>query len=388
MFGVFSLSHIIYIRVDGFYVQRRCLEARGPACVLRDGILVDVSLTAEMCGVKRGMSPGTARRICPRLGIFPWNDDYRGAAEGIRARLTSLTPCVEAIDFHESFISCHASGLRGNLETLLPWAGHRVVAAKASNRFAAKVAGYPLSEGAGVTLRKVERGDERRFVAPFPVDLLDVPRSVQESLKQIGVRCLGDLFSLSLEDLEGMYGGWARVIDRCRYGQGDTTVKQYTATPWVVEGCLDYPLEALPSRLGEKLKALCSEMEQAGLGLGFISLTLSAPGFSFTRSKVFPERISRLPGLVENISSIIKASGSGAHITDYRLEAGDFGPIDMRQGDLFGKARIDLVVEGLRRRYGNSIIGCGSQVCRRERMLAIWDPMRGGYGEQSSEKKS
>lgn len=372
------MNHIIYIRVDGFYVKKLGLEVKGPACVLRDDTVVDVSLTAEMCGVKRGMKPGVARRVCPHLVVFPWENDYNTEVEGISSKLTSLTPCVEAVDFHESLISCHASGVRETLEALLPWVGYRIVAAKASNRFAAKVAGYPLAKGAGVILRRVKKGDERRFVAPFPIDLLDVPMTVRESLKRIGIHRLGDLFSLSLEDLESMYCGWAKVIDRCRYGQGDTTVKQYTTSPWVVDGCLNYPLEALPLRLEEKLKALCSEMEQSGLGLGFISLTLSAPGSSFTRRRVFPERVSRLPGLIYALSSIIKTIGSGAPIfTRYRLEAGGVGPITMHQGDLFGKTPVDLVVESLRRRYGHSIIGTGGWVCRRERMLALWDPMRG-----------
>ncbi|MEW6082752.1 MAG: hypothetical protein AB1576_13550 [Bacillota bacterium] len=264
---------VIYLRVDGFYVgvERRG-QGRGPASVQKGNTLVDISGTAELCGVERGMSPTVARRLCPRLEILPWSGNFRAPAEEMRGRLTAITPFIEAIDFHESFLACSVQEAM-RIPDLIPGAGYRIVVSIASNKFVARAAGI-LAAGPGLVLRRVEEAKERQFIAPFPVGLLEVPGDIKEALRRLGIHRIGDL-RFSTEELERLFGPWAHVIDQGRNGQGDSRVKAYGNAPWIT--CEHLEGQPLDDLIRQRLKTLLDSLE-AGFGIGFLSITLSGDG--------------------------------------------------------------------------------------------------------------
>jgi len=364
---------VVYLRIDGFYVgvERRG-PSRGPTGVQKGNALVDISGTLELCGVERGMSPTVARRICPHLEILPWNENFRSPAEEIRGRLTSITPFIEAIDFHESFLACsEKEALR--IPGLIPGAGYRIVISIASSKFVARAAGMG-AEGSGLVLRRVEEGKERQFIAPFPVDLLEVPGDIKEALRRLGAHRMGDI-CFSTEELERLFGPWAHVINQGRNGQGDSRVKVYGNAPWVT--CEHLEGQPLDDLIKHKLKALTDSLE-AGSGIGFLSITLTGDGPRVVWKKTFPQRVT-LPGLLRALPSFLEMPQD---VTELRLEAGDFGPAGISQGVFFGKPEgLGAVITGLKRRYGPSVISAGKDLGRRERVLALWDPLRGGRYE-------
>ncbi|MBX5464103.1 MAG: hypothetical protein IRZ26_00950 [Clostridia bacterium] len=144
-------------------------------------------------------------------------------------------------------------------------------------------------------------------------------------------------------------------------------------------------LVALARQLAERL---ARELEERGLAWQEVQVRLRAAGRERTRSTLLPRQAppAGLPSAVARLLETWPLPGPAEHLA---LRAARLMPLAFAQLDLTGgrhadrEHRLEAALREVNRRYplavlrGGASAGTGS-AARRERMLAFYDPLRGG----------
>ena len=164
-------------------------------------LLGAVTAAAEAIGVRAGMRMGEALAVCPALVLV--ERDPAGAEQAWEEILRRLEDAGFAVDAPEPgcvyFETRSVERLYGGLERALERAvaavgpGWDACVGAADRRFAALAAASVARPG-----QKVVVSDDRtsEFLAPLPLGLLELERDRRQELRDLGVRCLGDLAAL------------------------------------------------------------------------------------------------------------------------------------------------------------------------------------------------
>lgn len=212
---------ILHADMDAFYAaieQRDRPELRGKPVIVggseRRSVVATASYEARKFGVHSAMPGVRAKQLCPH-GVFvaPRMQVYVGVGEQIRAVFEQFTDLVEPLSLDEAFLDVTGSrALFGDGAAIARQVKDAVKAATqltvsvgvASSKYVAKVAS-DLRKPDGLVV--VEPGCEREFLAPLPVGRLwGAGPKTQAVLQRAGLRCIGDLQSRTLAQLEAAFG--------------------------------------------------------------------------------------------------------------------------------------------------------------------------------------
>jgi len=137
-------------------------------------------------------------------------------------------------------------------------------------------------EGEGGRVLVIPPGDELRWLAPLPVDLLDPSDGLAASLTRFGVRTVGDLVRLPARGLTTRLGPEARHLLARVHGEGhEPPLPHHRETRCAEALDLEHPIERLEP-LGFVLRGLLSRLverlDARGLACGPLALDLELEG--------------------------------------------------------------------------------------------------------------
>jgi protein ImuB len=271
-----------------------------------DGTVVDADPLARALGVRRGIPLGSAHRLAPEatfLDLAP--DADRGAVEAACDRLAAFSPGIagtgDVADPSFGRIAIHVDGLMrlwgveealaarvtGELEHILPGPPRAGIA---GTSFAASVAAAHAGEGGPAIL--VPPGDDARFLAPYPANLLTRDLDIRARLARFGLRTIGAVAELPRSAVVARFGDeGARLHARAR-GEETERFRPRRAPERMALGIpLDPPaegLEAVRFVLRRLAAALADQLAARGQAAGLARLTVTHD-LAFARRGTSPQ---------------------------------------------------------------------------------------------------
>ncbi|MCD6424037.1 MAG: DNA polymerase IV [Anaerolineales bacterium] len=183
------------------------------------GVVTSCSYPARKMGVRSAMPAAKALQLCPDLILVSRNHrDYGRYSKLVMEHLANYTDQVEQISIDEAFLDItdlesapRAIGIELQ-KTILRELSLPNSVGIASNKLVAKIAtdvGKIAHKGEGPpnAITIVPAGEERSFLAPFPVDMLwGVGPKTRERLERFNIRTIGDLADYPDIELANKFG--------------------------------------------------------------------------------------------------------------------------------------------------------------------------------------
>ncbi|MEU4428543.1 DNA polymerase IV [Actinoplanes sp. NPDC024001] len=216
---------ILHVDLDAMFAaveQRDKVSLRGKPVIVGGvagrGVVSTASYEARAFGARSAMPMAQARRRCPpgTAYLSPRFAAYKKTSEIVMALLAEVTPLVEQVSIDEAYLDLaagdHDLSVTGVTELALTV--KRDIAAAtggvtgsvgvASSKLLAKI-GSELHKPDGLTV--VPPGAELDVLHPLPVGRLGgVGPATEQRLHRAGVRTVGDLAAVALEDLVDWFG--------------------------------------------------------------------------------------------------------------------------------------------------------------------------------------
>jgi protein ImuB len=230
-----------------------------------------VSPAARRAGVQVGMAPRQAQMRCPEIAFQPLDaDGCQAEQEALLAVCAGWELPVEALGWGLAYVDLHTvTQERAEIQGLAAELGRNVRRALGeelqpalgwdSGKFTARVAAQCSAPG---HMRLVPKEEERRFLAPLPVDLLPLPVAARRRLGWLGIRTLGEFGALPAAAVWQQFGEAGQTAQRWAQGRDDRPVRntvQAASHPSWVE--LDPPVEQLRPVVMELLALLTPQIE-------------------------------------------------------------------------------------------------------------------------------
>ena len=232
---------ILHVDMDAYFAsieQRDNPELRGKPVIVgagphERGVVCAASYAARKFGVHSAMPSRTAYKLCPN-GIFVRPDmrKYSLVSKQIMAILESFTPLVQPLSIDEAFLDVTGSTkIFGDALTIakrikaeiLAQTGLIASVGVAPNKFLAKLAS-DLDKPDGLTV--ITAADKVKTLAPLPVaKLWGVGKTTEKRLHEVGLRTIGDIQRLPIEDLRQRFGNMADHLHALAFGEDEREVE-------------------------------------------------------------------------------------------------------------------------------------------------------------------
>lgn len=184
------------------------------------GVVASCSYPARALGVRSAMPMSRALQLCRHLIIVPGRHRlYREYSEKVMTKLRNLTPLVEQISIDEAFLDISdiqqdparlaldlqtAIRTELNLPSSIGIASNKLVA-KIANEVGKKSRKRKDEPPSGLTI--VPAGEEAKFLAPLPADMLwGVGPKTNSRLAELGIHTIGDIASWPQKELVSLFG--------------------------------------------------------------------------------------------------------------------------------------------------------------------------------------
>lgn len=231
---------ILHVDMDAFYAsveERDRPELVGKPLIVGGtpqgrGVVAAANYAVRKFGVHSAMPTSTALRLCPHAIVLPPRMSYYAeVSEQIRQIFERYTPLVEPLSLDEAFLDVTGSKLLFGLADEIGRCIRRDIRDQvrlsasvgvAPNKFLAKIAsdlekpdGFVVVDPAGV----------QEFLDPLPVSRLwGVGRVTGQALEQLGVRTIGDVRRMPLENLQQHFGQSGEHFWKLAHGIDGRTV--------------------------------------------------------------------------------------------------------------------------------------------------------------------
>ena len=299
---------IFHLDMDAFYAsieQRDDSALRGKPVIVgapptQRGVVCAASYEARKFGVRSAMPSATAERLCP-AGIFvrPRMDHYREESRLIMQLVAQTGAVIEQVSIDEAYLDASALSQAENADTAIlksvPLARalkQRILAERqltatigiASNKLLAKIASDHQKPD-GLTL--IPETEKAQFLRPLPVRALyGVGRVTEETLRQAGVKTVGDLQDHT-GDLRALVGSFGPRLREFAFGEddrplelgeeiksisGEETFLKDTDDRKVLRACLQAQAEDISARLKRRRLGACTVQVKVRYG-DFTTLT-------------------------------------------------------------------------------------------------------------------
>ena len=325
---------------------------------------------AERAGVRPGLPLREVLPLCPEA-IVVTPDPVRVAVvvDQVVGALERVSPVVEPTSDGE-WIFLDLRGLwslyggdLGALERAIrraipPLLRPRIGAA--GGKFAASVAARVAHRSA---IRAVPAGAAAAFLAPLPIEYLDVPFDV-EVWHRLGLRTIGDLAGLPFGAVQAEFGPSGARAWRLAHGRDDERVLARRAVP-AVRARLRFEdslasVDAVVAALDRLLTRVFADPTLAGRAARRARLrALLADGTSWERVWTFKEALAERAAARRALKAKLELPNSlpPTPIDELSLELLDLGGELARQDDLFSvqarqRGRITEATRHLAARYG------------------------------------
>ncbi|WP_229073673.1 DNA polymerase IV [Actinoplanes sp. DH11] len=216
---------ILHVDLDAMFAaveQRDKVSLRGKPVVVGGvagrGVVSTASYEARVYGVRSAMPMAQARRRCPpgTAYLSPRFAAYKRTSEIVMELLAGVSPLVEQVSIDEAYLDLAAAGhdltpagvtelaLQLKRDIAEATGGITGSVGVASSKLLAKI-GSELNKPDGLTV--VPAGDELTVLHPLPVSTLGgVGPATEQRLHRAGVRTVGALAAVPLEDLVDWFG--------------------------------------------------------------------------------------------------------------------------------------------------------------------------------------
>jgi DNA polymerase-4 len=389
--GSDATASILHADLDSFYAsveQRDDPTLRGRPVIVGGGVVLAASYEAKAYGVRTAMGGRQALQLCPgAIVVPPRMSAYSRASEDVFEVFRDTTPLVEPVSIDEAFLD--VSGLRrvsgqpvqiaARLrEQVRDQVGLPITVGVARTKFLAKVASQEAKPD-GLLL--VPPGRELAFLHPLPVRRLwGVGAKTAEKLQAHGIETVAQVAELGETTLSAMVGGamgrqlyaLSRNIDRRRVVTGvrRRSVGAQRALGRAGNRMSAAEIDMVVINLVDRITRRMRGADRTGRT---VTLRLRFDDFSrVTRSHT----MARATGSTEPILAaarelVVAASPLFAErgLTLIGFAVSNIDPDGAQQLELPFDARVDLTavdlaMDGIRRRYGNSALTRGVLVGR------------------------
>jgi protein ImuB len=321
--------------------------------------VVAASREAQARGITVGMGIAESRALAADLALLPWDDErVARAALEVTTALLAASPRVSWVGMGEALATCRLATGRGGVgiwwidaaglgsevklaQKLVAVAGALGFGPPRAGIADSAVAAYAASYGGRTAARPriVPPGAAARYLAPFPVTLLDLDDDLAETLRSLGLTTLGQLAALEADEVEARFGPEGLAAHRLARGldtRGPTTPRD-EALP-VVEVELGGPVataEPLLFVLKGALGSLSEALRTRGLAAREIALSLQLDDGTTAVRAVRPARpTSYADALFDHCRLALEGWRLPEPATALRLAAVVTVPASGEQGDL------------------------------------------------------
>lgn len=203
------------------------------------GVVSTCSYEARVFGVRSAMSLAEAQRRCPH-GIFLTGSYslYREYSEKIIQIFHQMTEKVEVVSIDEAYIDVtdfvERFGGAMNLAKLLKQKIFQETQLTcsigiASNKLVAKVASGKAKPNG---IKEVASGEEAVFLAPLSIEHLPgIGTKTQEAFNRSGIRLIGDIQEMGVDQLVERYGPWGYQLLQTSLGNDKRPVEWMSGAP-------------------------------------------------------------------------------------------------------------------------------------------------------------
>lgn len=253
----------------------------------------EVVLAASEAAVAGGAVPGGEWRqaviSCPDAVRLPVDEAMIAELRWeLRLALQDLSPLVEWVDDTLTYLDITARDLRLPTEAALASRLGRELqrlllvpprVGVGQSRFTAWAAARAADPGHA---RLVPMGQAAHFLAALPVEVLPLPGSLKERLRDFGLTTCGDCAAIPLPLLQRQFGPEGLLLHRLCLGRDRATVNPWvTPPPCGVRRVLAGPVEdaeALRFGAPELAAELAAELTRRNLAAGRLRLLLGGEG--------------------------------------------------------------------------------------------------------------
>ena len=371
----------------------------------RHGIILAKNQLAKGYGVKTGEALWEARKKCPDLVIVPPNfERYHRFSKKAKKIYYDYTNQVESYGLDECWLDCTGSKIHGSGEE---------IAHKIRNRIKTELG---LTVSIGVSYNKIfakfgsdyKKPDAVTVITPQnyktlvwdqPVeDLLYVGRATKKKLCGVGINTIGKLAQVSPEILERKLGKMGRVLWGFANGLDDSPVKAMSeskfdnqrlvksisngiTTPRDLENIDD--VKMVLGILGESVAMRLREAQCTGQVIGIQVRGKSLR--SFTRQVKLDRPTNITKEIIQSAVALFKRNydfsepirSLGVQVSDltfgdFPIQISLFEDIEERQK----QESLDKTLDGLKKRFGNTIVQRGSAMPLKGDWLRGKDPKK------------
>jgi DNA polymerase-4 len=212
---------ILHLDADAFFAsleQRDDARLRGKPVAVGTGVVASCSYEARRFGVYTGMRLAEARRVCRPLIVLPGQyPRYEQAARCILAICEERTPVVEMAALDDLYldlsqpVTAEIDLLAGQLrQAIRDEVQLGVSIGIGSNKLVSRVATRQAKPG---KLVRVQAGDERDYLAPWPARVLPgAGGKIGTRLERLNVERVGEVATMPVPVLRGLFGKQGRVL--------------------------------------------------------------------------------------------------------------------------------------------------------------------------------
>jgi DNA polymerase-4 len=251
------------------------------------------------------MSMAEARSRCPHAAFLAGRfRAYRAASELVMAQLRELSPVIEPLSLDEAFVDLAAGPASALSSASVRALGERLRASihdrtgltasvgAATSKLLAKIASEQAKPDGLVV---VEPGTEQAVLHPLPVRALPgIGPATAERLARLGVRTVGDLAAITVEELVNLLGeAHGRSLHRLSYAQDDRPVSPERETKSVsVEDTFDQDITdraLLVALIGRMATRVTGRLRASGQSGRTVTLKVRLHDFTtLSRSATLP----------------------------------------------------------------------------------------------------
>jgi len=382
----------LHADLDAFYAsveQRDDPRLQGRPVVVGGGVVLAASYEARAFGVRTAMGGAQARRLCPQLVVAaPRFAAYVEASRAVFAVFEDTTPLVEGLSIDEAFLD--VGGLRRISGTPMEIAvrlrrevrdrvGLAITVGVARTKFLAKVAsGVAKPDG----LLVVPPEGELAFLHPLPVERLwGVGPVTAAKLHDRGIRTVGEVAALPEAALVSTLGpASGRHLHALAHNRDPRPVQARPRRRSIGSqhalgrgprsaADVDASLVALVDRVTRRMRKANRAGRTVVLRLRFGDFTRATRSHTVAQATHHTATILEVArGLLHRSAPVIRERGLtliGVAVTNL-LDAGVVQlaiPFERAEG-----SDLDLVLDGVRERFGSGAVTRAVQIGRPEPM--------------------
>lgn len=375
---------ILHIDLDAFFCaveQIRNPDLLGKAFIVGGmpqgrGVVCSASYPARAYGIRNAMPTSQALRRCPGLIVVPVHHGiYSEYSHRVMALLRDYGSAFEQISIDEAFLDL--SGLAENAHAVAVEIQRRIrdevklpaSVGVASSKLVAKIAsGRAKPNGILVILP----GEEAAFLKPMKVDeLWGIGHATAERLNRVGIQTIGDLADAYPQTVRAILGRQAETtIQHARGIDLSPVLSERDAKSISSERTFArdvHDAETLRAALLTMSDEVAVRLREEGLYTRTVQLKLRWPDFStITRQVTLPiatqlgddifAAVTRLWRNVWRLGRPVRLIGVGVSDLGSAAEQLPLFDNDRREE----RANLVRVTDGLRAKYGDTIIGRAS----------------------------